>query len=90
MKDHPERGEVMVNGCLRAAGLRVPRQRLRDSLNRVDEEGRKRRTHGTVRRRVYSVPGPHHLWHMDGYHKLKRFHLVIHAAVDGWYLCSMQ
>ena len=36
MKDHPRRGEVMVNGCLRADELRVPRQRLRDSLNRVD------------------------------------------------------
>ena len=84
MIDHPERGEVMVGGCLRAAGLNIPRQRLRDSLNRVDPHGREERKRGTVQRRVYSVPGPHHLWHMDGYHKLNKFHLVIHAAVDGF------
>lgn len=84
MKDHPRRGEVMVTSCLRADGWRVPRQRLRDSLNRVDSEGRQERKSKTVKRRVYSVPGPHHLWHLDGHHKLKNFHLVIHAAVDGY------
>ena len=82
--DHPDRGEVMIIGCLRAAGFNVQRQRIRDSLNRVDPKGRQQRKHGAIKRRVYSVPGPHHLWHMDGYHKLRRFHLVIHAAIDGF------
>ena len=84
MKDHPRRGEVMVNGCLRADELRVPRQRLRDSLNRVDPEGRQERKSKTVKRREYNVPGPHHLWHLDGHHKMKRYHLVTHAAIDGF------
>jgi hypothetical protein len=35
-------------------------------------------------RTVYSVLGPHYLWHIDGNHKLnKRFALVIHAVIDG-------
>lgn len=24
------------------------------------------------------------LWHQDGYHKLTKYHFVIHAAVDGF------
>lgn len=84
MKDHPRRGEVTVTGCMRADGWRVTRQRLRDCLDRVDHEGRQERKSKTVKRRVYNIPGPHHLWHLDGHHKMKRFHLVIHAAVDGF------
>ena len=34
-------------------------------------------------RRVYNVPGPHHLWHNDGHHKLIRYGLVTHGCVDG-------
>lgn len=36
-------------------------------------------------RRVYSVPYALALVHLDGHHKLcPRFHLVIHAAIDGF------
>jgi hypothetical protein len=34
-------------------------------------------------RRVYNVPGPNHLWHMDGHHKLIRYGLVTHGCIDG-------
>ena len=34
-------------------------------------------------RRVYNVPGPQHLWHNDGHHKLIRYGLVTHGCVDG-------
>ena len=37
-----------------------------------------------IKRRVYNVKGPHHLWHLDGNHKLKDFHLVIHGCIDGF------
>ena len=33
--------------------------------------------------RVYSVKGPHHLWHIDGWRKLIRYGLVVHACIDG-------
>ncbi len=38
----------------------------------------------TVKRRVYSVGGPHHLWHFDGNHKMRRFNLTVHGAIDGF------
>ena len=34
-------------------------------------------------RRVYNVPGPHHLRHNDGHHKLIRYGLITHGCVDG-------
>lgn len=37
-----------------------------------------------MRRRVYRVPGPNAVWHVDGNHKLIRWHLVIHGAIDGY------
>ena len=42
------------------------------------------RRHQRIKRRVYNVKGPHHLWHLDGNHKLKDFHLVIHGCIDGF------
>ncbi len=37
-----------------------------------------------IQRRGYSVPGPNALWHLDGNHKLIRWRLVIHGAIDGF------
>jgi hypothetical protein len=37
-----------------------------------------------TKRRVYWVPGPHHLWHIDGNHKLRRYNIVVSAAIDGF------
>ena len=37
-----------------------------------------------LRRRVYSVKGPNHMWHIDGNDKIKRFGLCISGAIDGW------
>ena len=38
----------------------------------------------TIRRRVYMNPHPHFLWHIDTNHKLIRWKLIIHAAIDGF------
>ena len=37
-----------------------------------------------IRRREYQVPYPNSLWHIDGYHKLIRWRIVIHGGVDGY------
>ena len=37
-----------------------------------------------IYRRTYSVDGPNALWHLDGNHKLIRYRLVIHSAIDGF------
>jgi hypothetical protein len=35
-------------------------------------------------RRVYNVQSPNALWHIDGFHKLIRWHIVIHGGIDGF------
>lgn len=37
-----------------------------------------------INRRVYSVPHPNAVWHIDGNHKMIRWRLVVHAGVDGF------
>lgn len=37
-----------------------------------------------LHRRVYQVPGPNSLWHLDGNDKLIRWRIVIHAGIDGY------
>ena len=34
-------------------------------------------------RRVYRVKGPNALWHLDSHHKLIRYKMVTHGAIDG-------
>ncbi|KAH9929371.1 uncharacterized protein B0H18DRAFT_906142, partial [Fomitopsis serialis] len=64
---YPRAGITMLDGMLRQLGHRVPRQRIRSSLSRIDP------IHRTferirIRRRKYKVAGPNALWHHDGQH----------------------
>ncbi len=60
-----EMGEVILFGMLKSKGYRVPLPRIRESRKRVDP--RVKRNHVTkTTRRVYSVPGPLSLVHIDG------------------------
>jgi hypothetical protein len=79
--DFPTAGEVMLNGHLRSRGFHVQRARLRNSIHRIRGFNT---LNQPIQRRSYSVPGPNYLWHVDGNHKLVRFKLVIHAAIDGF------
>lgn len=81
---HPNAGEVMVNGHLRSRCIIVQRHRLRQALLRVDSEGINQRRLTTIHRRLYSVPCPNFIWHLDGNHKLIRWKLVVHGAMDGY------
>ena len=38
----------------------------------------------TVTRRMYNVPAPNSLWHIDGLHCLIRWRIVIHGGIDGY------
>ena len=82
--DHPERGELSIISQLMSMGIFLPRARIRASIIRVDAEGREGRRRRTIQRREYNVAGPHHLWHIDGNHKLIKFHIVIHGGMDGY------
>ncbi len=81
---HPMSGYRILIGHLRSLHIRIPRQRARDSLIRVDPTGVANRLRKTLRRRQYSVIGPNSLWHVDGYHKLINWKIVIHGGIDGY------
>ena len=82
--EHPHIGEVMLNGHLRTRNIVVQRRRLRDSVKRVDGTGVGSRRTTTIQRRVYTVPCPNYIWHIDSNHKLIRWKLVVHSAMDGY------
>ena len=82
--DHPNDGEIMMQGHLRRVGLKIKRQDLRDSIHRVDGVNTVQRKSYAIQRRVYSTERPNSVWHIDGHHKLIRWRLVIHAAIDGF------
>ena len=62
-------GISMIDGLLRGMNIRVPRNRIRDSLLRIDPVHRVFERI-TIHRQTYSVPGPNSLWHHDGQHSL--------------------
>ena len=80
----PMCGQKSVDGRLKSEGLRMSRKRIRESLRRVDPFGVESRARGVLRRRRYHVDSPNDLWHIDGYHKLIRWRLVIHGGIDGF------
>jgi hypothetical protein len=83
IEGEPRRGFAVIESFLSLSGYAVTQAQLRTCMHRVDSEGIAARSHRTIQRRVYSVIGPHHLWHHDGNHKLIRYGIVIHGCIDG-------
>ena len=83
-EDFPFCGEQMLRFLLKERNIKVQRMRLRDSIHRVDQEGVRERKKGRLKRRVYNVQGPNHLWHIDTNHKLVRWNFIIVGAIDGF------
>ena len=81
---HPHSGSRSYAGYLRSQGLRVQRYRVKDSLFRVDPSAVHSRFRQALHRRRYSVCMPNSLWHIDGYHKLIKWRIVIHGGIDGY------
>ncbi|XP_071821220.1 uncharacterized protein [Apostichopus japonicus] len=81
---NPSYGEKMVAGLLASKNVHVQRDRIRQSIRRVDPDGVETRKRVALHRRQYSVPGPNSLWHIDGNHKLIRWRYVIHGGIDGY------
>ncbi len=80
----PNSGTRYVMGYLSQCGIRLQRRRIQDALRRIDALGRVLRNHAAIDRRVYTVPYPNYLWHIDGHHKLIRWGIVIHGGADGF------
>lgn len=49
-------------GALKAREISIPRARLRQRLCVVDGVGRAQRERIALKRRIYNVRGPNHLW----------------------------
>lgn len=81
---NPNLGEKSIDGLLRAQGIIVQRHRIRDTLHVVDPEGVHYRLRGILHRRWYNIPSPNALWHVDGYHKLIRWKIIVHGGIDGF------
>jgi len=79
----PSSGLRYLIGFLRARGVKVQRNRARQSLLRIDGLGQVLRKQ-TLKRRVYQSARPNAFWHIDGYHKLIQWGFVIHGIVDGF------
>jgi len=69
---------------LRSRGINVQRQRIRETLYSIDPHGADRRLRRALHRREYKVEAPNSLWHVDGYHKLIRWRIVVHGGIDGF------
>ena len=81
---NPNLGEKSIDGILRSRNILVQRHKIRDALHAVDPEGVRYRLKRALHRRIYNVFGPNHLWHIDGYHKLIRWKIVVHGGIDGY------
>ena len=79
---HPHSGRRSYEGFLCSSGLRVQQTRLRESMRHIDIRGMDRRFRLALHRRQYSVCMPNSLWHIDGYHKLIRWRIVVHGGID--------
>ena len=58
----PNSGERMLLGAIRSHGVKVQRERMRNSIRRVDPISRDLRRRTSIHRRVYSVRTPNALW----------------------------
>ena len=76
--EHQENVDLFLNvfqiirALLRTRGVFVTRSRVREMLTRVNPTAAARRWSRTVARRVYHVPYPNSLWHIDGNMRLIR------------------
>ncbi|KAF7351930.1 Integrase catalytic domain-containing protein [Mycena venus] len=82
-RDKPNSGLRYLIGFLRTHRVKVGRERVRQSLLRVDGLGRILRKH-KIERREYESARPNSTWHIDGYHKLIKWGIVIHGIADGF------
>jgi hypothetical protein len=73
---NPHAGHRFIQMRLRIRGISVSRQRVRNSIWRVDAGGVDLRRRRVLRRRVYHSPHFNFVWHVDGYHKLIRYMIM--------------
>ena len=83
-QEHPNLGYRMMRSLLLTNGINLQERCVRQSLRRVDPIGVAHRWACSIHRRVYRVSCPNALWHIDSYHALIRWRLIIHGGIDGF------
>ena len=73
----PEAGQAMIKGVLQGRGIYVSMARIQECISVVDPVNTALRWAAPRRRRVYSVPYPNAIWHIDGNHKLIRYTITM-------------
>ena len=81
---HPSLGAKLLASKLPCQGVYVQRERVRESMRRAGPTGVHSRMSTILHRRTYQVSSPNALWHIDTYHKLIRWHIVIQEGIDGY------
>ncbi|KAJ8310421.1 hypothetical protein KUTeg_012286 [Tegillarca granosa] len=66
-------GESILGQMLKKQGIHVPHER-----------GLHTRKKGRLKRRIYDVKGPNHIWHVDTNHKLIRWNFIVAGGIDGF------
>ena len=81
--DHPNDGEVLISGHLKARRIFIQRSRLRASIHRIDPHVQNN-MRSAIRRRTYYAASPNYTWHIDTNHKLIRWRFIVQGGIDGY------
>ncbi|XP_052073587.1 uncharacterized protein LOC127711545 [Mytilus californianus] len=77
---YPSMWQLLNTRC----GLHVTQETVRFAQIAIDRDGVNIRGRNRLRRRHYTIKGPHFCLHVDGYDKLKPFGIAIHGCIDGF------
>ena len=75
---------LMTRRLISEYNLIVDQETVRELLKIMDPDGVSARSRHRLQRREYKTEGPNHVWHIDGYDKLKPFGFCIHGGIDGY------
>jgi hypothetical protein len=80
-------GREMLQTNLRRHGYRATENNVRAAIKLHDGEGSEARKPGIKRKRELKrpvIPGPNHLWSIDGHDKFRNYGIEIYAAIDAY------
>ncbi len=58
-------------------GIKVTRKKLRQAIHQVDHDSTVARQSKVIQRRVYSVPDPNSVWHINTHQKLIQWRIIL-------------
>jgi hypothetical protein len=80
-------GREMLQINLRRHGYRATEDHVRAIIKLHDAEGSEARKPGIKRKRALKypvIPGPNHLWSINGHNKFRNYRIEIYAAINAY------